>query len=78
MPSEVGTRSPACAASTPRLDTPTPFSLPTSTMRLAYMLPRLLTSIETPGTAPTPAIGVASSVSWPIAFAPATTFRFFA
>lgn len=63
LPCVVSVRSPACAAVMPASDTPTLFSVPTSLMRFAYMPSNWLTSINTSGAVPLPAIGVAASVS---------------
>jgi hypothetical protein len=54
-PSAVTTTSPAEAPRWPALRTPTPASVPTSTILPAYMPPRLATSMAKAGAAPLPA-----------------------
>lgn len=62
-PFDLSVRSPACAASTPLVETPTPYSFDDRKIRLAYIPPSALTSIATDGAAPLPAMDVALSES---------------
>ncbi|CAB3677267.1 hypothetical protein LMG3458_01414 [Achromobacter deleyi] len=66
---------PVSAARLPPMFTPTPASVPTSRMLLAYMPPKAATSIETPVVPPTPDRAETSIPSYPTRAGPATTFK---
>ncbi len=76
LPSALTTTSPADAPIFPALCTPTPFSVPSRRILLAYMPPRAATSMATTGdTLPSAAFAVTSLCCAPTRLRPAVTFR---
>ena len=70
LPAALTTKSSAVAAASPSMRTPTPASVATMAMRLAYMPPSTVESKANEGAAPLPAMGVAVRVAQVKSLAP--------